>query len=74
MYHCYFLINYIGPPKVFFFPLAPSVKSLPITDLDHNRDPWWAVTNTVMNIRFPQMSKKIRGIATISLNRTVWHS
>ena len=34
MYHCYFLINYIGPPKVFFsFPLAPSLKSLPITGL-----------------------------------------
>ena len=34
MYHCYFLINYIGPPKVFFsFPLAPSLKSLPITEL-----------------------------------------
>ena len=35
MYHCYFLINYIGPPKVFSFPLAPSLKSLPITDLDN---------------------------------------
>jgi len=33
MYHCYFLINYIGPPKVFFLSFAPSLKSLPITDL-----------------------------------------
>jgi hypothetical protein len=38
MYHCYFLINYIGPPKVFFsFPLAPSLKSLPITALGEQK-------------------------------------
>ena len=37
MYHCYFLINYIGPPKVFSFPLAPSLKSLPITALGSAR-------------------------------------
>jgi len=26
MYHCYFLINYIGPPKVFFFSFGPLFK------------------------------------------------
>ena len=35
MYHCYFLINYIGPPTVFSFPLAPSLKNLPITALEY---------------------------------------
>ena len=26
MYHCYFLINYIGPPKVFFLSFRPLFK------------------------------------------------
>ena len=26
MYHCYFLINYIGPPKVFFLSFGPLFK------------------------------------------------
>ena len=26
MYHCYFLINYIGPPKVFFLSFDPLFK------------------------------------------------
>jgi len=26
MYHCYFLINYIGPPKVFFLSFVPLFK------------------------------------------------
>ena len=26
MYHCYFLINYIGPPKVFFISFGPLFK------------------------------------------------
>jgi len=34
MYHCYFLINYMCPPKVFFLSFGPpSLKSLPITGL-----------------------------------------
>ena len=26
MYHCYFLINYIGPPEVFFLSFGPLFK------------------------------------------------
>ena len=26
MYHCDFLINYIGPPKVFFLSFGPLIK------------------------------------------------
>ena len=29
MYHCYFLINYIGPPKVFFLYFGPLFKKFP---------------------------------------------
>jgi len=70
MYHCYFLINYIGPPKVFFsFPLAPYLKSLPITVLYQHELPqlvlFWKADSH--NTIFPKMTPNTTKCDTITI-------
>jgi len=61
MYHCYFLINYIGPPKVFFLSFGPLFKKFA-----HH---WFRARYFLVFVIMPRLAR-------ITLSQTplaIWH-